>query len=57
MIASLYRCLPDDQLDHAIGKLDRLVRSLDRQGTLPRLANDYRRALDMARQERSRRHV
>jgi hypothetical protein len=55
VIANLYRCLPDDMLDHAIGKLERLVRSLDRQGTLPRLADDYRRALDLARQERARR--
>ncbi len=54
--SNFYRCLPDDMLHHAIGKLERMVRSLDRGDTSTRrIADDYRRALDQARAELTRR--
>jgi hypothetical protein len=54
--AGIYRAMEPDQLDHAIGKLERLVRSLDRQGAT-RVAQPYREALDLARGERERRQA
>lgn len=55
--SSFFRALPDEALDHAIGKLERLVRSLKRDGTAPSIAAGYEQALDQARGERERRVV
>lgn len=52
--SGIYAGMEPEQLDHAIGKLERFVRSLDREGA-SRIAQSYRESLDLARAERERR--
>jgi hypothetical protein len=54
--SAIYQAMEPEQLDRAIGKLERLVRSLDRAGST-RIAEGYREALDLALAERERRRV
>jgi hypothetical protein len=54
--ANFYRCLPEDQLRHAVVKLERFIRQL-RRGNASRTADSYQQALDLARGELERRRV
>jgi hypothetical protein len=54
--ANLYRALPDDMLERAVGKLNRLVRSLERDEG-GRLVDSYRDALRLARRELESRRI
>jgi hypothetical protein len=55
--ANFFACLGDADLDRAIGKLERLVRSLEREANGAHIARGYRGALEQAQAERRRRHV
>jgi hypothetical protein len=57
LFANFFPCLPDDELDRAIGKLERFVHSLERAGTLPRVAASYRQSLAIAIGEREKRRL
>jgi hypothetical protein len=54
---NLFRCLPADQLDAAIARLEATVHQMRQLANGDRISRAYVDALDQARRERERRSV